>query len=477
VEKKIRTVTWFEFCQIILDRFGKEHHELLIRQLFHIKQLSSVAEYVERFSELVDQLTAYESRTDPLYYTMRFIDGLQYELRSAVLIQRPPDLDTACVLALLQEEVTAPNRNRGFRKTESLPSSKFVTRNPLPLPPTPRVDSSGVNAAAEQVRGHPQDDKWAALRAFRRAKGLCVKCAEKWSPEHKCPPSAQLNAIKDLWDLFQLEDTEENDQCVPGQDCNGQLFVAVSEATFMGKESSKTMQLVGSVQGKETLILIDSRSSRTFISTKLAASLSGVKQLDVPVNVPVATGGNMQCSTYIPGAALSIQGCSFRMDMKVLPLSHYDIIVGMDWLESFSPMKVHWRQKWMLIPYLGTHSLLQGLGPEIPEGSVVEVSAILATDKELLQVEMPPDLVELLDEFHHEVFDQPKGLPPSRPCDHTIPLVEGATPVSVRPYRYPPAIKDEIERQIIEMLKDGIIQHSTSPFSSYVLLVKKKDNS
>jgi hypothetical protein len=190
VEKKIRTVTWFEFCQMILDRFGKEHHELLIRQLFHIKQLSSVAEYVERFSELVDQLTAYESRTDPLYYTMRFIDGLQYELRSAVLIQRPPDLDTACVLALLQEEVTAPNRNRGFRKTESLPSSKFVTRNPLPLPPTPRVDSSGVNAAAEQVRGHPQDDKWAALRAFRRAKGLCVKCAEKWSREHKCPPSA-----------------------------------------------------------------------------------------------------------------------------------------------------------------------------------------------------------------------------------------------------------------------------------------------
>jgi hypothetical protein len=45
-------------------------------------------------------------------------------------------------------------------------------------------------SSAEQVRGRPQDDKWAALRAFRRAKGLCVKCAEKWSREHKCPPSA-----------------------------------------------------------------------------------------------------------------------------------------------------------------------------------------------------------------------------------------------------------------------------------------------
>ncbi|CAM8999727.1 unnamed protein product [Rhodiola kirilowii] len=83
-------------------------------------------------------------------------------------------------------------------------------------------------------------------------------------------------------------------------------------------------------------------------------------------------------------------------------------------------------------------------------------------------------LTEILDEFH-DVFKPPHGLPPARSTDHSIPLLTGSNPVNVRPYRYPHYQKAEMESMIRDMLAEGIIQPSRSPFSSPILLVKKKD--
>lgn len=75
------------------------------------------------------------------------------------------------------------------------------------------------------------------------------------------------------------------------------------------------------------------------------------------------------------------------------------------------------------------------------------------------------------------LFEELKGLPPSRSHDHAIRLKTGSGPPNIRPYSYPHYQKNEIKRIEREMLEVGIIQPSTSHFSSPVLLVRKKDGS
>jgi hypothetical protein len=76
------------------------------------------------------------------------------------------------------------------------------------------------------------------------------------------------------------------------------------------------------------------------------------------------------------------------------------------------------------------------------------------------------------------VFSTPQGLPPSHGVhDHSIPLVPGKLPPNIRPYRHPFSQKNKIEKIIQELLNASIIRPSTSPYSSHVVMVLKKEGS
>jgi hypothetical protein len=97
-----------------------------------------------------------------------------------VLVQRPANLDTAYTLTLLQEEVDSARRKDFKRVDYSFKARSSSGDSPLPLPSPPvKMDKSQSNAhtdkkASEQVQsGNQYDSKVAALRAYRRACGLC----------------------------------------------------------------------------------------------------------------------------------------------------------------------------------------------------------------------------------------------------------------------------------------------------------------
>lgn len=59
---------------------------------------------------------------------------------------------------------------------------------------------------------------------------------------------------------------------------------------------------------------------------------------------------------------------------------------------------------------------------------------------------------------------------------HTIPILPNKAPIFSRQYRMGPSHEKEIRRQVTELLEDGIISHSSSAWSSPLLLVSKKSD-
>jgi hypothetical protein len=116
---------------------------------------------------------------------------------------------------------------------------------------------------------------------------------------------------------------------------------------------------------------------------------------------------------------------------------------------------------------------LKGL---LKKNSITQLVHLTPLQTDIIEAPVPEPVQQLIQD-NDTLFQQPTDLPAPRSFDHSIPIIPGVKPVNVRPYRHSPAQKDEIEKQVNEMLSNGILQPSNSPFSSPVLLVIKKNGS
>lgn len=261
-----------------------------------------------------------------------------------VLVQRPPDPDTACALALLQEEV-ADGATSTSRRPHDVPARAGLA---LPLPPPPaHPEPATVPTTAADRRGTDaalaDTSKVKAHRDYRRAHELCFKCGERWGAEHICPSTIQLHVVKEMLVLLGADSINDSEGDI-------QQVHAISRPALDGGVSPKAFQLLATMHDREVLILVDSGSSTSFINKKLADQLTGSAPLPRPSRVKVADGGELLCTESIPFCQWSSQGLDSVIDMKILPLGVYDAILGMDWLEQHSPMTVDWKNKHLQIP-------------------------------------------------------------------------------------------------------------------------------
>ncbi|MCH93797.1 hypothetical protein A2U01_0014750, partial [Trifolium medium] len=280
-----------------------------------------------------------------------------------------------------------------------------------------------------------------------------------------------------------------------------QFHLSLQAAT--GHPSPRTLRFLASIYGQQVTILVDSGSSHNIIQPHIASFLH------LPIHnlssflVMVGNGDHLQCTGLCVDIPLMVDNHLFTTSLYVLPIQGADVVLGVQWLQTFGPFVFNFSVPSMqfyhnnsLITITGSkpnnlkpvsfHQLTRMLHtnaiatfhsvsmiPTHPSTNPPNSHTTPSSDTHLLST-FHPDIQQILLPYSH-IFKKPSGLPPSRPHDHHIHLEPTAPPINIKPYRYPHYQKEAMSTLITEMLQDGIIQPSNSPYSSSALLVKKKD--
>jgi hypothetical protein len=270
-----------------------------------------------------------------------------------------------------------------------------------------------------------------------------------------------------------------------------QELLSLSYAAAEGIQGPKAMHFQGLIKSQEVLILVGSGSSSTFVSEALVQELKLPTMPISATTVTFADGGEMSCDKMVPDLQWWSQGQTFESPAKVLAIKCNDLILGTDWLQQHSSMWVHWKHKKMRFTHKGSRITLRGikdctskclkLKPTklkglLRKGGIAQMIQVNQLEAKTPLTPIPTEVQQLLKQYE-SLFRKLAVLLPQRKFDHSNNLIPGVPPVNIKPYQYNPTQKDEIERQVREMLLNGVIQPSTSPFASPVLLVKKKDGS
>ncbi|KAA0064688.1 ty3-gypsy retroelement transposase [Cucumis melo var. makuwa] len=294
----------------------------------------------------------------------------------------------------------------------------------------------------------------------RKEKGLCFRCNEKYSVDHRCKMK-ELRELKmfvvkkegEEYEIIEENTTEEKTLEPPQEEEKQKTFAELSLNSVVGLNDPGTMKVKGKLQEKEVIILIDCGATHNFISEKL------VESLQLPVKETAHYGVILGSGTAVQGKGIcenvEIQLMNWKVKEEFLPLE----LGGVDVVLDPSLTKSRISLKSMIKTWVEQDEgfLIECRAVQVHKENEQSNTAVTAIEDEPLQ--------NVLKQFE-DVFDWLEKLPPRRGIEHQIHLKEGTNPINVRPYRYGFQQKAEMERLVEEMLTSGIIRPSNSPFSS-----------
>lgn len=496
LEEEKPNLQWPEFVELVCNRFSKVGYENLVGKFNKLMQRGSVEDYITQFDELRSYVMTQEGHHRESYYVDTFISGLKEEISQSLYNSKPSSLQEARNLARGQEYLLGvldkryKASNKTYNTGNSSKSNGFTFNKSTAPPANQKLGEKKVYNETKRLTLEELNDK--------KRRGICFHCDEKFIPGHDCKKK-KLYLIMEERDDSECKNEEltviwEADSVV--EETNQQDDAGISLHAIMGSRSSSTIKIQGWLKNKPISVLVDSGSTHNFIAQSL------VKQLRLPVTpcsefkVQVANGEKLSCSSKIDNIKWCMAETQFEANMNIIPLGGYDMILGVNWMKTVSPITFDFGTGTINIKWIGKRLTLQqddrcpNIVMEPSAGKVtksspdelyflVQITALEATaelgENAELQNSTSPGIQKLIEQYS-DIFKVPVELPPKRSQDHFIPIKPGSKPVHSNPYRCPYFQKEEIEKITREMLDCGVIRNSNSPYASPVLLVKKKDN-
>ncbi|KAA0062661.1 Transposon Ty3-I Gag-Pol polyprotein [Cucumis melo var. makuwa] len=404
-EERDKFLSWANLKERLLIRFRSSRDGTLLGKFLRIKQETTVEEYRNLFDKLVAPLS--EVQEDVVEDT--FMNGLLPWIRAEVAFCHPKGLSEMMQVAQLVE-------NREIIRNEAKLNNTFGVKN--------SSQSSAVNK-----------------NAARKEKGLCFRCNEKYSADHKCK-------MKELREL--------------------RMFVVAGENEEYEIIEEKEPAVKGRINNKEIIVMIDCGATHNFISEKL------VKSLPITIKETAHYGVILGSSTAIQGKgvceSVEIQLADLKVTEDFLPLElgGVDAILGMQWLHALGVTIVDWKNLTFSFTCNGKSVCIKG-DPSLTktrislksmlktwddqdEGYLIECRAIEVKEDRKQQIvekqESPwaTNSIQNVLKGFDDVFTWPEKLPQRREIEHQIHLKEDYRAINnvTIPDKFPIPVVEEL---------------------------------
>jgi hypothetical protein len=201
----------------------------------------------------------------------------------------------------------------------------------------------------------------------------------------------------------------------------------------------------------------------------------------------MASGAKQKVGGKAMGCALNLREFVTRANFYVTILGSYDVVIGMDWLESPEAILNCKTKQLILVDDEGQRCVIVGqnqgvslrflsslqLQKSMRKGC--KIYAILALNKEGVAEGL--EHLQVLREFADMFSEELPWMPLERELEFNIELKSGTELIARTPYRMSTPELQELKMQLKELLDVGLIRPSVLPWGALAIFIRKKHGS